>query len=290
MNRENFGQLEGKLTRAPYWLRNKDGNIFMVKFTLCVPRGYRSKKDNKMKYDYPEVHFTGSEAQFAYLEEVLQPGVFVKCLFSLQTESYQLDDGSTKYVTYAQCEGLPSVRNIEFIPYKRPESENEESKGEDSAMEPSNAMDSQNVPKDNPAFDPQMAGKNGAMPTDMLAKGFQDYLTRMGIEMPSGMNPNMMSSMMSGMMSGTVPGMMPNAVPGMMQGAIPGMMPNTASNMMPGAVPGMMPNMGQGVTFPGQLNGSQPKAEPKKSSDYAPAWEVPDPFVPLQDTEDLPFK
>ena len=38
MNRENFGQLEGKLTRAPYWLRTKDGNIFMVKFTLCVPR------------------------------------------------------------------------------------------------------------------------------------------------------------------------------------------------------------------------------------------------------------
>lgn len=114
LNLNNFGQVEGMLVRDPYWVKNKsEGKIFRCIFTLCIPRGYKTK-EGKSVYDYPEIQFEGTEKQFDYLQKCLVKGAFVKAVVTLKTKRYTDNDGTVKYLYYTECVGLPSIRSVSF--------------------------------------------------------------------------------------------------------------------------------------------------------------------------------
>ena len=114
LNLNNFGQVEGMLVRDPYWVKTKsDGKVFRCIFTVCIPSGYKNK-EGKSVYDYPEIQFEGTEKQFDYLQKSLIKGAFVKAVVTLKTKRYTDNDGAIKYLSYTECVGLPSIRNVSF--------------------------------------------------------------------------------------------------------------------------------------------------------------------------------
>lgn len=107
MNLKNFGLAEGRLTKDPVFLNNKDGSR-KVKFTLAVHDNYKGKDG---KYGTQFVNFDGfirADKETNGVYDCLHKGDFVKVQYSVRSNNYKDKSGKDVF------EQVLFIENLQF--------------------------------------------------------------------------------------------------------------------------------------------------------------------------------
>lgn len=137
MNTRNFGIAEGRLTRNPLVLMNKDGSA-KVKLTIAAQDNYQSK-DGKRGSQFINLDaFVRAEKVGASVYDAMHEGDLICAHYTVKTNNYKDADGKDVYDQILQIQEI-DLRESKSVTDARAAKKAAEAAGESAA--PVEAMD-----------------------------------------------------------------------------------------------------------------------------------------------------